>query len=226
MRRKQGFVAVMSRLLHWRHVRPVLLAAVFGMSCAASASDEAPPEIAALLPKAASLDSSSWGAFQTEFGVSFGADMRAEFPGFPSSCDFTIGPEMRVEIKGDTAWEEPPMLDMAVQMHESDIESARDSLPQHVAMISKSNGDVQSIGGLLETPQPDGTILAVEYTENCGKRPNGTNTVVNAFARKGATLLFVSLWISAGSGDAVEMVSGMLEAFRQLDFGPLLKDAQ
>lgn len=48
----------------------------------------------------------------TGFGKTFNADMRARFPKFPSSRDFTVGPELRVEIKDATAWEEPPMLDM------------------------------------------------------------------------------------------------------------------
>jgi hypothetical protein len=78
------------------------------------------------LPLAPSaLDSGSWGVIETEFGKAFGANMRAEFPGYSAFCDFTIGPELHVEIKGDTAWESPPMLEMAVQMFEESIERAR-----------------------------------------------------------------------------------------------------
>lgn len=134
-----------------------------------------------------------------------------------------MGPEMHVEIKGDTAWEEPPMLDMAVQMFEESIERARTSLPTHVANLRNSNSDVQSVSALQEEDVPGGHIVAMEYTENCTGHPNGTNTVLQGFARKGATTLSFNLWISAGMAEAREMAAAMIEGFQKLDFNALIE---
>jgi hypothetical protein len=200
-----------------------LLAVGLSSSGQSQADGEVPSEIAALLPSAATLDGGSWAVFDTEFGKTFGANMRAEFPGFPSSCDFTVGPELHVEIKGDTAWEEPPMLDMAVQIYEESIGQGRTSLPDRVASLQQSNNDVQSVGALQEEDLPGGHIVAMEYTENCAKRPNGTNTVLQGFARKGATTLTFQLWISAGMAEARAMGAAMIEGFQKLDFNPLIE---
>lgn len=207
----------------WRsHGVMALLAAVCFMSGYGNASEEVPKEIAALLPAKATLDSGSWGVFDTEFGKTFNANMRAEFPGYPSSCDFTVGPELRVEIKGDTAWEEPPMLDMAVQMFESSIEQSRTSLPDTVAKLRQSNSHIKTIGAVQEEPLAGGQIVAVEFTEDCPSRPKGTNTELHGFARKGATILEFSIWISAGAAEAKGMAKDILEGFQKLDFAPLL----
>lgn len=202
--------------------RAVLLAAVSCLAGHANASDKVPGEIAALLPAAATLDSGSWGVFDTEFGKTFGANMRAEFPGYPSSCDFTVGPELRVEIKGDTAWEEPPMLDMAVQMFEADVAEARSSLPEHVARLRKSNAHMKAVGTLQNEQVPGGHIVAMEYTEDCAGHPKGTNTVLHGFARKGATQLKIDLWISTGMADAKVMAKTMIDRFQKLNFTPLI----
>lgn len=200
----------------------VLLAVVFCFAGNANASSKVPGEIAALLPATATLASSSWGVIETEFGKTFTAGMRAGFPKFSSSCDFTIGPELRVEIKGDTAWEEPPMLDMAVQMFEADVAQARTSLPERVARLRKSNAHVKSVGTLQYEQVPGGHIVAIEYTEACAGHPKGTNTVLRGFARKGATQLKIDLWISTGAVDAKAMAKTMIDSFHKLNFTPLI----
>lgn len=202
---------------------PALLAALCLFPGHGHAAEEVPREIAGLLPSVAVLDSGSWDVFETEFGKTFGANMRAEFPGYSGSCDFTIGPEMHVEIKGDTAWEEPPMLDMAVQMFEESMEKARASMPNDVANLQRTNSDVLSVGAVQAEDLPGGHIVAMEYTENCAKRPNGTNTVLQGFARKGATTLTFQLWISAGMAEAREMAAAMIDGFQKLDFNALIE---
>jgi len=189
------------------------------------AADELPAEIAGLLPKAASVKMGSWGAFQTEYGVTFGADILAGPSGYKGSCDFTIGPELRVEIKGDTGWEEPPMLDMLVQMYDENIAGARKSLPERLVNIRASNSDVKSAGEVQETAGPSGTILTLEYTEDCPSHPNGTNTMLMAYTRKGANIMSVDLWLSTGAADARAFVTPMMESFLALDFAPLLENA-
>jgi len=89
---------------------------------AVTAGSKVPPAVAPLLPKAAVLKSGSWDAFPNEFGKTFTGETRAEFPGRSLFCNVTIGPELRVSLKGDTAWEEPPILDMAVQVQTDEID--------------------------------------------------------------------------------------------------------
>jgi hypothetical protein len=202
--------------------RAVLLAAVFCLAGHANASDKVPGEIAALLPATATLGTGSWGVIETEFGKTFTAGMHARFPKFSSSCDFTVGPELRVEIKGDTAWEEPPMLDMAVQMFEADVAQARTSVPKGVARLRTTNAYVKAVGTLQNEQVPGGHIVAMEYTEDCAGHPKGTNTVLRGFARKGATQLKIDLWISTGMADAKAMAKTMIDRFQKLNFTPLI----
>ena len=66
-------------------------------------SQSVPASVAALLPATAKLADGDWGVFDTEFGKTFTAGMRATLPGRRMSCDSTVGPELRAELKGDTA---------------------------------------------------------------------------------------------------------------------------
>lgn len=189
------------------------------------AADELPAEIAGLLPESMSLKSGSWGAYQTEFGVSFGADALAGLPGYKSSCDFTVGPELRLEIKGDTGWEEPPMLDMLVQQVNEEVAGTPSFLLERVENYRSSNSDIKSVGQVQEESGPAGYIATIEYTEDCSSHPNGANTLLSAVSRKGATAMSIVLWISASASEARAMVTPMLESFQALDFAPLLNGA-
>ncbi len=193
-----------------------LAAAFVAPAAAQSTSKKLPPAVAGLLPPEAKLKTGSWGLMPTEHGKSFVADMLAGIPGKPMSCDITVGPELRVSLKGDTAWEAPPMLDMAVQIHEDDIAQVRKSLPGRVAALRKTNSGVKQVGALQDEKLPTGQLLYIEYTESCA-RHQGPNTVLRGFARKGATMLSFDLWISAGSAEAKAMAAGMLSRFQQLD---------
>ena len=202
----------------------VVLMLVGGILCPLHAeAQKVPSSVSALLPAGARLDSGSWGVFDTEFGKTFTGDMRATFPGRPSSCDITVGPELRVSLKGDTAWEEPPMLDMAVQQFTADIGAARASLPARVAQLRKTNGGVKSVGTLKEEHLPNGELLYIEYAEDCSRHPNGTNTVLRGFARRGATMLSFDLWISAGAAEAASLAKDMFARFQKLDVAAAIK---
>ena len=195
----------------------VALAAAFALPVSAqSSAQKVPPAVAGLLPPEVTLKTGSWGLFPTEFGKSFTADMMAAIPGKPMSCDITVGPELRVSLKGDTAWEAPPMLDMAVQIHEKRVAESRKSLPAHAARLRKTNPAVKSVGAVQEERLPSGQIFSLEYTESCA-RHQGPSTVVQGYARKGATMLSVDLWISAGAAEAKALVAGVLSRFQQLD---------
>lgn len=190
---------------------------------AAPAGQKLPAAVAQLLPQSWVLKSSDWGVLPTEFGKTFSGDMRAEFPGLPRSCDITVGPELRVSLKGDTAWEEEPMLGMAAQIFDEEIGKARKSLPGNVANFKKSNSGVRSVGALRDETLPAGRVLFIEYTEDCARHPQGTNTVLRGFARRGATQLYIDLWVSAGSAEAKAMAGEMFTKFQKLDIAGLLK---
>lgn len=208
----------------WTAVAALVIAAGIAItSPVAIARQKVPPGVASLLPAAATLESGDWGVVATEFGKTFTGAMRATFPGRPSSCDFTVGPELRVSLKGDTAWEEPPMLDMAIEQFTSGIAAARKSLPGTVANLRKTNSSSTSSSALKEERLPNGELLYIEYTENCAKRPNATNTVLRGFARKGATIVTFDLWLSAGASEATAMARDMLARFQKFDVAAAIK---
>jgi hypothetical protein len=190
---------------------------------AAPSGQKLPPAVAKLLPQSWILKSSDWAVLPTEFGKTFSGGMRAEFPGLPRSCDITVGPELRASLKGDTAWEEEPMLGMAAQLLDEEIAKARKSLPGSVANFRKSNPGVKSVGALQDETLPGGRVLFVEYAEDCARHPKGTNTVLRGYARRGATQLTIDLWISAGSAEAKAMAGEMFAKFQKLDIAGLLK---
>jgi hypothetical protein len=189
----------------------------------ASARQKVPHSVAGLLPAAAKLENGDWGVIPTEFGKTLTGGMRATFPIRPSSCDITVGPELRVSLKGDTAWEEPPMLDMAIEQLKSDIAAARTSFAGTVANLRKTYRDSTSAGILKEEHLPNGELLYIEHAENCARHPNGTNTVLRGFARKGATILTIDLWLSAGAAEAAAMAMEMLARSQKFDVAAAIK---
>jgi hypothetical protein len=192
------------------------------LSAQPALAQQVPPAVSALLPAGAQFASGSFGVIPTEFGKTFSGEMRATIPGRPSSCDITIGPELRVSLKGDTAWEEPPMLDMAVEQFNAGIAEARKGLSQSVANMRKANASVQSVGSLREEKVPGGQVLSIEYVEDCA-RHKGPNTVLRGFARRGATVLRIDLWISAGTAEATAMAADMFARFAKLNVPALLR---
>ena len=197
------------------------LVALF-LSVQPALAQKVPPAVSALLPAGTQLAGGSFGVIPTEFGKTFTGEMRATIPGRPSSCDITIGPELRVSLKGDTAWEEPPMLDMAVEQFNAGIAEARKGLPQNVANMRKTNASVQSVGSLREEKVAGGQVIYVEYVEDCA-RHKGPNTVLRGFARRGATTLSINLWISAGAAEATAMASDMFARFAKLNVPALVR---
>lgn len=201
---------------------------LFGLiACAALAAHAAgqrvPPGIAGLLPKSAALKGGDWSVFQTEFGKTFGGGMLAQFPGLPLTCDSTVGPELRVTIKGDTAWEAPPMLDMALAQQDAEIRQVRGSLPSSVATMLKTNSGVQSLGTLRDEQLPSGRLLYIEFKENCARHPNGAGTVLRGFARKGAAQISISVTLTRPAAETRALAIEMLERFQRLDVAALTR---
>ena len=92
-----------------------------------------------------------------------------------------------------------------------------------MARFGSTNSGVTAVGTLNEEELPGGVILAMEYQEDCARHPKGTNTVLRGFARKGATMLRIDLWISADFQQARAIAADMLERFPKLDVNALLE---
>lgn len=204
----------------------IVLVALTAVAVFPAVADEqskpVPASVAALLPATAKLADNSWGVFDTEFGKTFSANMRATFPGRRMSCDSTVGPELRAELKGDTAWEAPPMLDMAVDLFNQEITRSKPSMNQRMSNLKASNSDIKSVNALKEEKLPNGTLVYIDYTESCSTQ-GGTNTILQGFARRGATMFNFDLWLSADAAEATTIAKDMLARFAKLDVKALLK---
>lgn len=201
----------------------LLILAVTTATAVHAATSRIPPALANLLPKTATLKNGDWAVFGSEFGKTLSGGMFAQFPNQPNTCDNTVGPELRVTIKGDTAWESPPMLDMAIEIFESDIQNAKKSLHKSVTTMLKTNSGVRSIGTLQDEQLSTGHILYVEFKEDCARHPGGSFTVLRGFSRKGATMLTIELVLTKSAGEARMMATEMFSRFQQLDVAALVK---
>lgn len=200
----------------------LLLAAITCFSQFAAADSEMPKSVAALLPASAELRTHDWGVVESEFGSSFGGSMDALFPGkYPSCSDSIYKSQLSVGLKGDTAWEEPPMLDMAIQMYEEEVDSTRESMAESLATSVRNHRNVKSIGDLKEEQLPNGHVFYIEFVEDCDRHPGGTKTLLKGFARRGATLLDFRLALSATGAEARAMAVEILGKFEQLDIAGL-----
>ena len=189
-------------------------------------ADDLPASVAALLPDGLELKSQGWSVFkgEEEFeGTQYLADVFALFPG-SVSCDFTIGPDFGLELKGDTAWEaSPEQLAMFEQMNAPDFEAERKS------MVEFLNNHVKGIYGELAIPEPqseqlpNGHITYVDFTWKCPKNPQGTNIKLEGYARRGTAVLTFHFWSNDTVADAKAMAAGIFDKFEKLDIAALLK---
>lgn len=200
---------------------PVVVAAL-GFPVAPAAAGPVPPEVAGLLPAGTELADQSWDVLESDFGTTYTGAMRATIPGQPLSCDSTVGPELRVSLKGDTAWEEPPMLDMAIEMYESSIAGAGASLAKRVTNLRASNASILSVSPVQQETLPNGVVVWAEQNEECESH-RGANTLLRGFARQGATTFELDLFVTAGSADALALAKDALARFEKLDVLELLR---
>lgn len=211
-----------------RSTRPALIAIALAAAtlvpaaATPSAAQQVPPAVAALLPAQATLDTGDWGVFDSGSGKTFSAGLTAKLPGRRMSCDSTVGPEARLELKGDTAWEEPPMLDMAVDMFNQEIGGARQSLTDRVNRLKASNSDIKAVNAVKEERLPNGHLVYLDYAESCAAQ-GGTNSMLLGFARRGATMLTFTLWLSTDAAGAAAIGKDILARFAALDIKALLK---
>ncbi len=199
----------------------ITLAVTAGFPLAAAA-ENVPPSIAALLPPEVKLGDSNWAVFETEFGKTFGGGMQASsFPGQHPSCPFAGTPELKIELKGDTAFENPPMLDMMISDYETGVANAPAVLSKFMADYITTSPDVVSVGTVQEETRPDGYLVYMEYKENCSNHPNGSKTRLTGLARRGATQLSFQLVVAVDGTAAVALAADMLQNFAKLDIAAL-----
>lgn len=200
----------------------VITLATFASFPLAAWADKTPESIVALLPNGAMLGDSDWAVMDTEFGKSFGGSVRAKsFPGQTPSCDLEYLPGINIDIKGDTAWENPPMLEMAIEIHEQEIAGASASMPKFITNFKKSAPDGVAIGDVHEEQRANGYIVFVEFMENCSSHPNGKKTSLRGLARRGATQLDFTLVLALDSATTASMAYELLGNFEKLDITAL-----
>jgi hypothetical protein len=130
-------------------------------------------------------------------------------------------PAIGISLKGDTAFEDPPMLDMAIEMYQQDVASAADSLSVYVKGFAAGQPDVVSVGEIREEQRSNGYLVYFEFKEDCGAHRNGAKTRMRGFARRGATMLDFSLVIALDSAATMAIASEILANFDKLDIAAL-----
>jgi hypothetical protein len=147
----------------------------------------------------------------------------SSFAGQSPSCVFAGTPELKISLKGDTAWENPPMLDMAIAIHQEDIARAPAAMATFVSNYVSGAPDVVSVAALRDEQLTNGHVVYVEYRENCTSHPNGTKTRLRGFARRGATQLELTLVVALDGAAAMKIVGEMFTNFDKLDIAALTR---
>jgi len=198
-----------------------LLAAISTLPSLAAAESQLPPAVRDLLPVSLELTTQGWSMDETEFGKIMMADMHALFPG-SVSCDFTIGPEFNLELKGDWAWEATPeQLDMWVQMNHPDFQREGESMASSLNNMLSGLGDELSVGVPQQEQLPNGHVTYVQFNWTCAKNPAGRNVKLRGYARRGATVLEFEFWSNGGEEEALALARGIFTKFEQLDIDAL-----
>ncbi|MCB1672856.1 MAG: hypothetical protein R3F41_12020 [Gammaproteobacteria bacterium] len=157
----------------------------------------------------------------TEFGKTFVGDLHAEsFPGRSPSCDLAAVPLLRINLKGDTAFEQPPMLEMVVADFEQSVVRAAQSLAPVLTYAGTEPG-VVAVGEIHEETRPNGHLAYVQFQEDCRLHPNGYKTSLKGLARRGATQLSFELLLALDSVATVSIAEEILANFDSLDIAAL-----
>jgi len=199
----------------------LLLFAISALPSLAASESEVPQAVRDLLPASLQLKTQSWSIIKTEFGTVISGDMHALFPG-SVSCDFTIGPEFHLELKGDSAWEgSQEQLDMWVQMNQPNFQRVGEGMASSTSNMLRGLGDELSVGVPQQEQLPKGHVTYVEFTWTCAKNPGGRNVKLQGHARKGATVLEFGFWANGGSEEAIALAQGIFAKFEKLDIDAL-----
>jgi hypothetical protein len=207
-----------------RTVRSLLLmTAITCLPQLAKADTQVPPSVAALLPAGLQLKTQDWGVFDHEFGKVISGQMGALFPG-AVSCDYTIGPEFNLELKGDTGWEaSPEQLAMWEQMNAPNFQAEAESMSSMIAThVTDTYGEL-AIAEPKSEQLPNGHITYVDFTWKCAKNPEGKNVMLEGYAHRGATVLRFRFWANGSSKEAIATAGEIFAKFEKLDLAALYK---
>lgn len=202
--------------------RSLLLAAIICLPQIAAADTEVPASVAALLPSSLKLDTQHFAVFEHEFGKVIGAQIHAGFPG-AVSCDFTMGPDFNLDLKGDNAWEaDPEQLAMFEQMFLPEVTEpyAQPHSDFVQKFVSESYGEL-AIGTDQSEELPNGNITYLDFTWKCPKNPGGENVMLSGYAHRGATTLTFSFWANGTSKDAITLAREIFTQFEKMDLAEL-----
>ena len=199
-----------------------LFAAALSLPNLVIAESDVPAAVLGLLPDGADPGKGSFDVMETEFGKSFGGSLQAvSFPGQRPSCVYAGTPELQLELTGDTAFEAPPMLDMAIAMHQQDVERAPAAMAEFTTAYIENAPDVVSVGPIHDEALGNGHVVYVEYAEDCTSHPKGAKTRLRGFAQRGATQLSFGLVVGLDSAGALEMAREIIERFDRMDIASL-----
>lgn len=205
-------------------LRACLFIASVGFSGAAVAASDTPDAIIQLLPDDATPGRGSFDVLESEFGKSFAGHVQAEsFPGQRPSCVFAGTPELRIGIKGDTAFEEAPMLDMAIAMHQQDVERTPATMSDFMTKFIEHAPDVVSVGTVKAEALGNGQVAYVEYAEDCSSHSKGAKTRLRGHSLRGATQLSIEMVVALDSASALEMARQIMERFDRMDIAGLTR---
>ena len=190
---------------------------------AAMADSALPESVKALLPAGSTPGEGSWETFETEFGTTFGGGLAVtEFPGKKPSCAFGLTTEFSFDLQGDSAFDEPPMLDMALQQFQTDIENSHAGMSQFVTDYVKPLPDIVSVGTVQKEKLAGGEVIYVDMVENCDSHPNGAKTMMRGSINRGATRLSFQLVASQDAATAKAVAAEIFKNFEALDIKALI----
>ena len=190
----------------------------------AAPAGKIPASLLALFPKGAQFGHGDFSVMPTEFGKTFGGDLNAaSFPGKNPSCDLAGTTMMSISIKGDTAFNEPPMLDMFVAEFEQNLANAAAPLKTIATSYAKGVPNVVSVGTIKQVKRPNGHLFFIQYQEDCGPHPKGFKTKLRGLAHRGATQLDFTLWLALDEAATQAIAEEILANFQKLDIAALTK---
>jgi hypothetical protein len=223
----------------------LLLAAVTCLPTMAVGDDKAPASVMDLVPAGLRIEDQNWvfenyeaenydepvaddGSYPMLQFQRFDWDVRASFPG-SVTCDFTIGPELKMSIQSDSLWD-PSSGNF--ELWEQTTSNDRNSEASAKSRFEFINQSISATAGELAVSEPqleqvpNGYINWVEFSWKCPKNPGGQNIWMDGYANRGATVLKFYFWSNASRAEAVEMANEIMAKFDKLDLEEIRRQGE
>jgi len=223
----------------------LLLAAVTCLPQMAAADGKAPAAVMDLVPAGLRIEDQNWvfqdiemenydepvaddGSYPMLQFQQIDWSVRASFPG-SATCDFTIGPELRMSIQSDSLWDSSPenfaLWEQTTSNDRNFEASARSRFEFINQNISATAGELAVSEPQLEQV-PNGYINWVEFSWKCPRNPGGQNIWMDGYANRGATVLEFYFWSNASRAEAVAMANEIMAKFDKLDLDEVRKQGK